>query len=44
MPLPWLKGVKKRSVEEDYRYYDTPRQIWDKIHGPTWDYGHNMGF
>jgi len=38
MPQPWLIGVKKRSVEEDYRYYDTPRTIWDKIHGPAWDY------
>lgn len=44
MPLPWLKGVKKRSVERDYRYYDTPRKIWAKIHGPTWNYGTNQRF
>jgi len=44
MPQPWLKGVKKRSVEEDYRYYDTPRQIWEKIHGPTWEYSYNQNF
>ena len=44
MPLPWLIGVKKRSVEEDYRYYDTPKIVWGKIHGPVWDYGTRQEF
>lgn len=44
MPQPWLVGVKKRSVEEDYKYYDNPQVIWDKICGPAWDYGTNQVF
>lgn len=44
MPLPWLKGIKKRSVERDYRYYDSPRVVWDKIHGPLWEYGTRHSF
>lgn len=44
MPLPWLIGVEKRSVEQDYKYYDTPRIIWDKIHGPPWEYRTRQNF
>lgn len=44
MPQPWLIGVKKRSVELDYKYYDSPQVIWDKIHGPPWEYGTRQAF
>jgi len=44
MPQPWLIGVKKRSVERDYKYYDSPQVIWGKIHGPPWEYGTRQGF
>jgi len=44
MPLEWLKGVKRRSVERDYRYYDTPEVVWNKINGPAWDYGTRQNF
>ena len=38
MPQPWLIGVKKRSVEKDYRYYDPPKRVYDKITSTTWEY------
>jgi len=44
MPQPWLIGVKKRSVEQDYRYYDSPKIVWEKIHGPVWGYRNNRAF
>jgi len=44
MPQPWLIGVKKRSVEKDYRFYDSPRVVWNKINGPVWDYGTRQSF
>ena len=44
MPQPWLKDVKKRSVERDYKYYDVPSIVWGKIHGAPWEYGTCQGF
>ena len=44
MPQPWLIGVKKRSVERDYKFYDSPQVIWGKIHGPPWEYGTRQKF
>jgi len=38
MPQPWLRGVSKRSVEKDYRYYDPPKRVYDKITSTTWKY------
>jgi len=44
VPQPWLIDIKKRSVEQDYRYYDSPPVIWDKINGPAWNYGTHQEF
>jgi len=38
MPREWLVGVKRRSVEKDYRFYDPPSVIWKKISSRTWNY------
>lgn len=44
MPLPWLIGIKRRTIAEDYKYYDSPKVIWEKIHGPSWNYGTHQNF
>lgn len=44
VPLPWLKDVKRRSVEEDYKFFDPPRVVWEKINGPVWEYGTRQVF
>ena len=41
---PWLVDIVKRSVERDYKYYDSPSVIWGKIHGDPWEYGTRQGF
>jgi len=38
MPQPWLVGVKRRSVEKDYRFFDPPNLIWKKINKKQWEY------
>ena len=38
MPQPWLIGIKRRSVEKDYRFYDPPKRVYDKITATTWRY------
>lgn len=38
MVRPWLRGVKRRSIEVDYRYYDPPKVVWNKITQKTWEY------
>lgn len=38
MPLSWLKDIKRRSVETDYKFYDPPSIIWEKIHRESWPY------
>lgn len=38
MPQPWLKDIKRRSVEMDYQYYDPPRIIYKKIQRDPWPY------
>ena len=44
MPLPWLFDVKRRSVEEDYKFFDPPRVVWMKINGPAWNYANRQDF
>ena len=36
MVNPWHK--RRRSVEEDYKFYDSPRVIYEKITQRTWPY------
>lgn len=38
MPLSWLEGIIKRSVEKDYQFYDPPHIIWRKINRDVWEY------
>lgn len=37
-PQPWLTGRKKRSIEQDYKFYDPPLRVWEKISSSTWIY------
>lgn len=37
-PQPWLEGIRKRSVERDYKFYDPPRRVYDKITKTSWEY------
>lgn len=30
--------MKRRSVENDYKYYDSPSKVWGKINSETWKY------
>ena len=41
MPQPWLEGIKRRSVEFDFRYYDPPGRIWEILNRQTWEYKKN---
>jgi hypothetical protein len=38
LPLEWLEGIRKRSVEQDYKYYDPPSIILKKIKRTVWKY------
>jgi len=39
MPLPWYKKMrKKRSVERDYKFYDPPSVVWDKMNQRVCEY------
>ena len=44
MPLPWLVGIKRRSVERDYKFYDPPEVVWRKITRRAWPYKSNPEF
>lgn len=44
MVQPWLEGVKRRSVETDFLYYDPPGRIWEIVNRRTWDYGRSPDF
>jgi hypothetical protein len=35
---------KKRSVQVDYRFYDPPNIVWDKINQEVWPYRRNIEF
>jgi len=46
MPQPWLVGIEKRNrrgVEKDFRHYDRPGLVWEKINLQTWDYSKGDG-
>lgn len=38
MVQPWLIGKKRRSVEKDYKFFDPPNLIWEKINTRKWEY------
>jgi len=43
-PQPWLIGIIKRSVEKDYRFYDPPKIVYEKITKSVWPYKERKEF